>query len=87
MERYYDRARAALIAGLVVLVLGVITAAAGEPATLKLVQTIRLKGAPGRLDHLAIDHKHGRLFVASLSNNSLDVVDLKAGKLLKQTPT
>src|SRR5262249_40570802 len=56
------------------------------PATLKLVQTIRLRGAPGRLDHLAIDTKHGRLFVANLSNNSLDIVDLKAGKLIKQIP-
>jgi hypothetical protein len=36
---------------------------------------------------LAIDRVHGRLFVANLSNNSLDVVGLKAGKLLKQTPT
>jgi DNA-binding beta-propeller fold protein YncE len=61
-------------------------APAGEPATLKLVQTIRLKGTPGRLDHLAIDRKHGRLFVANLSNNSMDIVDLKAGKLLKQIP-
>jgi DNA-binding beta-propeller fold protein YncE len=56
----------------------------GEPATLALRQTIPLKGAAGRLDHLAIDSKHGRLFVANLSNNSLDIVDLKAGKLIKQ---
>src|SRR5947199_347599 len=27
-----------------------------------------------------------RLFVANLSNDSLDIVDLKAGKLLKQIP-
>jgi DNA-binding beta-propeller fold protein YncE len=54
--------------------------------TLKLLQTIPLKGAPGRLDHMAIDSKGGRLFVANLSNNSLDVVDLKAGKLVKQVP-
>jgi DNA-binding beta-propeller fold protein YncE len=47
---------------------------------------IPLKGAAGRLDHLAIDGKHGRLFVANLSNNSLDIVDLKAGKLIKQIP-
>lgn len=60
--------------------------AADEPATLELLQTIPLKGAPGRLDHLAIDSKHARLFVANLSNNSLDIVDLKAGKLLKQIP-
>jgi DNA-binding beta-propeller fold protein YncE len=35
---------------------------------------------------MAIDSKHARLFVANLSNNSLDIVDLKAGKLLKQIP-
>jgi hypothetical protein len=86
MERYSNRPRAALLIGPVVLVLGAITAAAGEPASLKLVQTIPLKGAPGRLDHMAVDNKHGRLFVANLSNNSLDIVDLKAGKLIKQIP-
>jgi DNA-binding beta-propeller fold protein YncE len=61
-------------------------APAAEPTTLKLLQTIPLKGAPGRLDHMAIDSKGGRLFVANLSNNSLDVVDLKAGRLVKQVP-
>src|SRR5262249_31148196 len=35
---------------------------------------------------LAIDTKGGRLFIANLSNNSLDVVDLKAGRLVKQIP-
>jgi DNA-binding beta-propeller fold protein YncE len=57
-----------------------------EPATLQLLQTIQLKGAAGRLDHMAIDSKHGRLFVANLSNNSLEIVDLKTGKLIKQVP-
>jgi DNA-binding beta-propeller fold protein YncE len=74
-----------LVAGLV-LIFCCSHASSGEPATLKLVQTIQLKGAPGRLDHFAIDGKHGRLFVANLSNNSLDIVDLKAGKLQKQIP-
>src|SRR6202011_2266789 len=32
-------------------------APAAEPATLKLLQTIPLKGAPGRLDHMALDSK------------------------------
>jgi DNA-binding beta-propeller fold protein YncE len=59
---------------------------AAEPSTLKLLQTIPLKGTPGRLDHLAIDSEHARLFVANLFNNSLDIVDIKAGKLLKQIP-
>ncbi len=62
------------------------TAATAEPATLELLQTIPLKGASGRLDHMAIDSKHGQLFVANLSNNSLDIVELKAGKLIKQIP-
>jgi len=56
------------------------------PSPLERVQTIALKGPVGGLDHLAIDSRRGRLFVANTSNNSLDVVDLKAGKLLKQVP-
>jgi YVTN family beta-propeller protein len=52
--------------------------------TLELIQIIPLKGSMGRLDHLALDATGSRLFIANLSNNSLDVVDLKAGKLLKQ---
>jgi DNA-binding beta-propeller fold protein YncE len=68
------------------LVFGVRLATGAEPATLELLQTIVLKGAAGRLDHLAIDSKNARLFVANLSNNSLDVVDLKADKLIKQIP-
>jgi DNA-binding beta-propeller fold protein YncE len=35
---------------------------------------------------MAIDAKGDRLFVANLSNNSLDVIDLKAGKLVKRIP-
>jgi DNA-binding beta-propeller fold protein YncE len=37
----------------------------------------------GRIDHLAVDVKRQRLFVAELGNNSLGVVDLAAGKLLR----
>jgi DNA-binding beta-propeller fold protein YncE len=68
------------------LLMGLLIARAGEPASLRLVQTIPLKGVAGRVDHMAIDNLHGRLFVANLSNNSLDIVDLKAGKLIKQIP-
>jgi DNA-binding beta-propeller fold protein YncE len=64
------------------------TSFADDPALppLERVQTIALKGPVGGLDHLAIDSRRGRLFVANTSNNSLDVVDLKAGTLLKQVP-
>lgn len=83
--------QAYLVPSIRILVLGVLgvlalSAAAAEPKSLERVETIPLKGKAGRLDHLAIDRTHARLFVANLSNDSLDVVDLKAGKLIKQIP-
>jgi DNA-binding beta-propeller fold protein YncE len=60
--------------------------ATAEEQPLKLVQTIALKGVNGNLDHLAVDSKGMRLFVANKANNTLDVVDLKEGKLLRQIP-
>jgi hypothetical protein len=54
---------------------------AGE---LELVRTIDLKGKPGALDHVALDAKRDRLFLANKANNTLDVIDLKAGTLVKQ---
>lgn len=59
---------------------------AEEPRTLELQQTIALKSGSGRYDHLALDELHSRLFLANLSNNSLDVVDLKAERLVRQIP-
>jgi DNA-binding beta-propeller fold protein YncE len=61
-------------------------ARSADPAPLVLVQTIPLKGVVGKLDHLAVDAKGGRLFVANKANNTLDVVDLKTGTLVKQVP-
>jgi len=61
-------------------------AQAADSAPLVLVQKIPLKGAIGNLDHLAVDARGGRLFVANKANNTLDVVDLKAGTLVKQIP-
>jgi len=57
-----------------------------DPPPLERVRTIALKGPVGGLDHLALDARRGRLFVANTVNASLDVVDLKAGMLLKQVP-
>ena len=34
----------------------------------------------GRIDHMAVDLRRGRLFVAELGNNTVDVVDLAAGR-------
>jgi hypothetical protein len=78
-----DRKWILLAAPLVALVLAN-AAPAAEPSALQLVQTIELKGKAGGLDHLAIDRKRERLFLANKTNGTLDVVDLKAGKLLQQ---
>ena len=53
---------------------------AAEPAALKLTQTIPLPGVKGRFDHFAIDTTGKRLFIAAFGNNTLEVVDLAAGK-------
>jgi DNA-binding beta-propeller fold protein YncE len=58
--------------------------AVGQQPPLERVQTIQLKGPHGRLDHVALDATHARLFVANMANGSLDIVDLKNGMLLKQ---
>ena len=56
---------------------------AAEPPMLKLTKTIPLPGVKGRFDHFAIDAKGQRLFVAALGNNSLEVLDVAAGKRIK----
>lgn len=58
-------------------------ALAAEPDTLVLERTIPLGNASGRIDHLTVDLVRQRLFVAELGNDSVGVVDLKEGRLLK----
>src|SRR2546423_1850131 len=53
-----------------------LTHAAGE-AVLELVATIPMPGVKGRIDHLAIDLKRHRLFVAALGNDTVEVLDLE----------
>src|SRR5882672_9447254 len=66
-----------IAAGLVFLAYG-----QGNPP-LKMVQTIPLPGVEGRIDHLSVDLKGQRLFVAALGNNTLEVVDLAQGKRIR----
>jgi DNA-binding beta-propeller fold protein YncE len=54
--------------------------------SLILEAKIPLGQVSGRIDHLGIDLKRQRLLVAELGNNSLGVVDLAAGKVLRRTP-
>jgi YVTN family beta-propeller protein len=45
---------------------------------------IPLGEVSGRIDHLSVDAKRQRLLVAELGNNSLGVVDLATGKVLRR---
>jgi DNA-binding beta-propeller fold protein YncE len=57
---------------------------AQEPLT--SVAAIELPRVDGRIDHLAFDPASQRLFVAALGNNTVEVVDLKAGKHVRSVP-
>ncbi len=56
---------------------------AARAEELHLVQTIPLEGVEGRIDHMSMDVKAGRLFVAALGNNTVEVLDLKQGKVVR----
>src|SRR5437870_8305835 len=55
----------------------------GGKQPLRLVQTISLPNVKGRLDHMDVDVKGKRLFVAALENGTVEVVDLEAGKCVR----
>src|SRR5215813_15136399 len=57
-------------------------ASAQEEKPLRLAQTIALPSVEGRIDHLAVDVQSQRLFLAALGNNTLEVIELKAGKVI-----
>jgi DNA-binding beta-propeller fold protein YncE len=58
--------------------------AAKQP--LRLVQTISIPNVKGRLDHMDVDVKGMRLFVAGLENGTFEVLDLQAGKWVRSIP-
>jgi hypothetical protein len=63
-----------------ILLLTLSMGARADPLPLELERTIPLAGVSGRIDHMAIDLARKHLFVAELGNNTVDVVDLTAGK-------
>lgn len=63
-------------------VLIAIGASAQDTGPLRLVGTIPLPNVKGRIDHMAIDVKGQRLFVAALGNNTLEIIDLRTKKLI-----
>ena len=60
------------------------TATSGTNQTIhSLIQTIQIQNVAGRIDHMDIDVQGQRLFVAALGNNSVFVVDLASGKIIR----
>src|SRR5437773_2011342 len=53
---------------------------ASEP--LHFVEAIPLPGVEGRIDHMALDTAGQRLLVAALGNNTVEIVDLAAHKVV-----
>ena len=62
----------------------VVTCAGGADAPLVLEATIPLPDTGGRIDHMAVDLRRGRLFVAELGNGTVDVVDLASRKVMRR---
>jgi YVTN family beta-propeller protein len=50
---------------------------------LRLEKTIELSDVQGRIDHMSVDVKGGRLFVSALGNNTVEVIDTRVGKRVK----
>jgi len=67
-----------------ILLLGFAAIAHGQASPpLKLLQTIPLPGVPGALDHMGIDVRGQRLFIPAEQHQTVEVVDLKAGKRIR----
>src|SRR5258708_39365388 len=56
---------------------------AQEKEPLRLVQTIPMPKVKGRIDHMDVDVRGMRLFVAGLENGSVEVVDLQSCKWIR----
>jgi DNA-binding beta-propeller fold protein YncE len=79
MKKFLSRIAVALALTAMALPTAGSIAAEAEPP-LVLETTIPLESVSGRIDHVAIDLGHRRLFIAELGNNSVDVIDLSQGK-------
>src|SRR5262249_34112043 len=55
-----------------------------QDGTPELIQTMPMPKVEGRIDHLAYDAKAGRLYVAALGNNTIEVIDLAQGKVIQR---
>ena len=66
--------------GLFLLVLLALNLRAADTNAFIFVKAISLPDVHGRIDHMALDARGQRLFVAALGNDTVEVIDLAAGK-------
>jgi DNA-binding beta-propeller fold protein YncE len=81
-----------VVSGLVLVTVGILashsskTALAQTPTReippLQLEEQIPVPGVAGRLDHFTADAKRKRLFVSALGNNTVEVIDVFAGRVV-----
>jgi hypothetical protein len=67
--------RTAVSIGLLLMV----TLQPGGAEPLRFIRAIALPGVEGRMDHMTVDSAGQKLFIAALANNTVEVVDIKAG--------
>jgi len=68
---------------LLVFFVATIAGCASAAPAFKQETPIALPGVKKRIDHLSVDIVHHRLFVAALGNNTIEVIDLAAGKRVR----
>src|SRR6516165_12531727 len=76
-----DNPMKSIALALAVVSMFVMAPARAQETPLLLEKKISLGEVRGRIDHLAVDLKRNRLFVAELENDTVGVVDLDAGKV------
>lgn len=72
----------AFLTALIPALAAMVTLPAAEPLT--FVRAVEMPGVKGRIDHLAVDLSSGRLFVAALGNDTIEVIDGRAGTWLRR---
>jgi YVTN family beta-propeller protein len=75
-----------ILAGFVLLASATAFAQSGDKSPLKLEAKIPLGNVSGRIDHMAVDLKRQRLFVAELGNDTVGVVDLPNHSVIRTIP-
>jgi len=80
------RMTVAVLTAAMALSVGDASAQSADAGLLKLETKIPLGDVRGRIDHMAVDLKRQRLFVAELGNDSVGIVDLPKRKVISRIP-